>query len=163
MGVTIVIFYCSTTRIGWSAPGLSSDNSRQPIGFLQASVRVKAPIVLYTLLMECCRLVSNRSKIACKEYKIFPQVGTGTASSTGGAWQPDPPLVPSLGRNRKRRLLQRALCHRINKVVTLRSVPPQSSFREDSPPFVSPVLPLKVSSYMSSFSIFGIRRLNIYI
>ncbi|GBM08993.1 hypothetical protein AVEN_229032-1 [Araneus ventricosus] len=37
-----------------------SGNSRQPIGFLQASVRVQAPIVLYTPLMECCRPVSNR-------------------------------------------------------------------------------------------------------
>ncbi|GBN13779.1 hypothetical protein AVEN_258104-1 [Araneus ventricosus] len=46
----------------WDPPQLPksakrSDNSRQQIGFLQAS----APTVLYTLLMECCRPVSNRS------------------------------------------------------------------------------------------------------
>ncbi|GBL67245.1 hypothetical protein AVEN_151137-1 [Araneus ventricosus] len=50
----------------WDPPQLPmsakrSGNSRQPIGFLQASVRVQAPTVLYTLLMECCRPVSNRS------------------------------------------------------------------------------------------------------
>ncbi|GBL82541.1 hypothetical protein AVEN_263640-1 [Araneus ventricosus] len=39
---------------------MRSGNSRQLIGFLQAPVRVQVAAVLYTLLMECCRPVSNR-------------------------------------------------------------------------------------------------------